>query len=120
MLIAKAKLEEQWLLGHYPLYADYGHRTWQLLPWIHSLLSRLAGLDFSIRSTNCLRGSRCKTKCALLAMADKKPGCWPPGFQRILMGILRGSIRNYNRPICLVSSGGHRGIPALALEEFAC
>ncbi|MFC7409505.1 methyltransferase family protein [Hydrogenophaga atypica] len=35
VLIAKSKLEEQWLLGHYPLYADYRHRTWRLLPWIY-------------------------------------------------------------------------------------
>ncbi len=34
VLIAKASLEEQWLLKHYPHYANYRLRTWRLVPWI--------------------------------------------------------------------------------------
>ena len=34
VLIAKVKLEEQWLLKHYPQYANYRLRTWRLVPWI--------------------------------------------------------------------------------------
>lgn len=35
VLIAKASLEEQWLMEHYPQYADYRLRTWRLLPWVY-------------------------------------------------------------------------------------
>lgn len=35
ILIAKAHLEEQWLLKHYPQYADYRGQTWRLIPWIY-------------------------------------------------------------------------------------
>lgn len=35
VLIAKANLEEQWLLAHFPDYAKYRRRTWRLLPWIY-------------------------------------------------------------------------------------
>ncbi len=35
VLIAKANLEEQWLLKHYPHYANYRLRTWRLAPWIY-------------------------------------------------------------------------------------
>jgi protein-S-isoprenylcysteine O-methyltransferase Ste14 len=35
VLIAKARLEEQWLLKRYPHYANYRLRTWRLVPWIY-------------------------------------------------------------------------------------
>lgn len=35
VLIAKARLEEQWLLKHYVQYVNYRSRTWRLLPWIY-------------------------------------------------------------------------------------
>lgn len=35
VLIAKAWLEEQWLLKRYPEYANYRLRTWRLVPWIY-------------------------------------------------------------------------------------
>lgn len=35
VLIAKANLEEQWLMARYPDYANYRRRTWRLVPWIH-------------------------------------------------------------------------------------
>ena len=35
ILIAKAHLEEQWLLKHYPQYANYRGQTWRLIPWIY-------------------------------------------------------------------------------------
>lgn len=35
VLTAKATLEEQWLLKHYPPYANYRLRTWRLIPWIY-------------------------------------------------------------------------------------
>lgn len=35
VLSAKASLEEQWLLKHYPQYANYRLRTWRLVPWIY-------------------------------------------------------------------------------------
>ena len=35
VLMAKAHLEEQWLLKHYPTYANYRLRTWRLIPWIY-------------------------------------------------------------------------------------
>lgn len=35
VLIAKANLEEQWLLQHYPHYANYRLHTWRLVPWIY-------------------------------------------------------------------------------------
>ena len=35
VLIAKAKLEEQWLLKHYPQYANYRLRTWRWVPWVY-------------------------------------------------------------------------------------
>lgn len=35
VLMAKAHLEEQWLLKHYPTYANYRLRTWRFVPWIY-------------------------------------------------------------------------------------
>ena len=35
VLLAKASLEKQWLLKHYPQYANYRLRTWRLVPWIY-------------------------------------------------------------------------------------
>ena len=35
VLIAKARLEEQWLLKRYPEYANYRLHTWRLVPWIY-------------------------------------------------------------------------------------
>ena len=35
VLLAKARLEEQWLLQHYPVYAAYRQHTWRLLPWVY-------------------------------------------------------------------------------------
>lgn len=35
VLIAKARLEEKWLLCHYPEYEAYRLRTWKMVPWIY-------------------------------------------------------------------------------------
>lgn len=35
VLLAKARLEERWLLQQHPGYADYRQRTWWLLPWVY-------------------------------------------------------------------------------------
>jgi protein-S-isoprenylcysteine O-methyltransferase Ste14 len=35
VLIAKAHLEELWLVQRYPEYALYRQRTWRLVPWIY-------------------------------------------------------------------------------------
>ena len=35
VLIAKAHLEELWLVKRYPQYASYRQRTWRLVPWIY-------------------------------------------------------------------------------------
>lgn len=35
VLIAKASLEERWLMEHYSQYADYRLRTWRILPWVY-------------------------------------------------------------------------------------
>ena len=34
VLIAKATLEEHWLMQRYPEYASYRAGTWRLLPWV--------------------------------------------------------------------------------------
>lgn len=34
VLLAKAQLEEQWLLQRYPGYAAYRQGTWRLIPWV--------------------------------------------------------------------------------------
>jgi protein-S-isoprenylcysteine O-methyltransferase Ste14 len=35
VLIAKARLEEQWLVQRYPTYVQYQQGTWRLVPWIY-------------------------------------------------------------------------------------
>lgn len=35
VLIAKANLEERWLMAHYPQYTGYRLRTWRFAPWIY-------------------------------------------------------------------------------------
>ncbi|NIC42170.1 isoprenylcysteine carboxylmethyltransferase family protein [Aquabacterium sp. A08] len=34
VLVAKARLEERWLLARYPAYAAYRQRTWRLFPGV--------------------------------------------------------------------------------------
>jgi len=35
VLVAKAKLEEEWLLRSHPQYADYQRHTWRLIPRVY-------------------------------------------------------------------------------------